>query len=541
MTPQEEWKKKARRLLTDPDGRKALKEYGIDVEVVEQNKPAEEKPVVVVLCPTYRAPEPQMQDSMTAMVRYTRDNGHATVYGGPPLSSSVIHWSRNGLITEQLRSGKPWTHALLIDDDMVCQPDFLSRLLAHKKDIIAGVCTRRADPPIPNIRLFDPDTGKYNQIWEWEENALIGDHKRLAVGTGFMLVSRHALEQVATAYFECLWEKEFYGLDGERLENLKAKRLELFDKDQTCYWFRFLPSLGDPIEMGEDISFCFMATRYCDIPVYVDTSVQPGHIGSYAFSISDFLPYRDECVLRAKVEGNYPMEVPPMKISVLFPTRGRPDNVKRLMKSLQETSTVMPEVVLYVDDDDTPPDVDAVIVRGPRITMSKMWNRCMDASSGEILMMGGDDLIFKTKGWDDQVRRAFAAFPDRLIFLHGDDKMHGKNFGTHGFVHRKWVETLGYLCPPYFASDYNDTWLNDVANAINRRIYLPFVTEHMHPLAGKAEWDQTHKERLERQKEQNSAKLYEELLSERKADAKKLYDRINGKSVLDRQPQLVTV
>jgi len=124
------------------------------------------------------------------------------------------------------------------------------------------------------------------------------------------------------------------------------------------------------------------------------------------------------------------------------------------------------------------------------------------------------------------VRRAFAAFPDRLIFLHGDDKMHGKNFGTHGFVHRKWVETLGYLCPPHYESDYNDTHLNEVADMINRRIYLPFVTEHMHPLAGKAEWDKTHLERLERQKKQNTAELYASKSWERVRDAELLRDAI---------------
>ena len=544
MTPQEEWQKKVRRILLDPDGRAALKSFGIDIELADPNKKQADKPIVVILCPTYRAPDPQMQDALGAMVRYTRGKDIATVYAGAPMSASVVHWSRNGLISEQLKSGKPWTHALFIDDDIVVEPDYLERLLAHQKDIVAGLCTRRQDPPVPNIRMFDEATGDFRQIWEWPKDKLI---EVGAVGTGLMLISQHALEQVAQAYFDCLWEKEFYGLSDERAQEIKAARLKQFDESKICYWFRFLPAFKTPIEYGEDISFCLVAKRYAGLSSFVDTTVQPGHIGPYAFSIRDFEPYREQCILKAKVSGSYPMEVPEMKISILCPTRGRPENVRRLIDSVVETATVPPEFVFYVDEDDktfpaSVPYPDVKVIVGERILMSKMWNRLAQAATGEILMMGGDDLIFKTKGWDDQVRRAFAAFPDRLIFVHGDDGIYGDKFGTHGFLHRNWMDAVGYFVPPYFASDFNDTWWNDVSNALGRRVPLNFVTEHLHPLAGKAEWDKTHQERLARHKETNPEKLYAELEKERIGDVNKLAERIrDGQSTPTRQPQLVTI
>jgi hypothetical protein len=301
MTPHEEWDKKVRRIVTDPDGRAALKRLGIDIEVAAEQR-VNSLPTVVVLCPTYRAPEPQMQDALLAMVQHTRKTECATVYAGAPLQASVVHWSRNSLITEHMKTGKPWTHVLMIDDDIVVEADALERLLSHKKDIIAGLCTRRQDPPVPNIRFFEEETGIFRQIWEWPEKQLI---EVGAVGTGFMLISQHALEQVAQAYFDCLWEQEFYELRGEKLERLKTVRVKKFDEEKICYWFRFLPALTNPIEMGEDISFCFMAKRYCGLSTFVDTSVQPGHIGNYPFSIRDFLPYRDACVERAKQDGTY--------------------------------------------------------------------------------------------------------------------------------------------------------------------------------------------------------------------------------------------
>jgi hypothetical protein len=213
---------------------------------------------------------------------------------------------------------------------------------------------------------------------------------------------------------------------------------------------------------------------------------------------------------------------------------------------------VAPEIVLYRDLDDTTPipafsrpDVELKVVLGERILLSKMWNRCADVATGEILMQAGDDIVFKTKGWDDQVRRAFAAFSDRLVFVHGNDGVYGPKFGTHGFLHRRWVEALGYMSPPYFSSDYGDTWMNEVANAINRRVYLPFVTEHLHPMAGKAEWDQTHKERLERGKQDNVEAIYRDLAPQRAEDVRKLERAINefthGKNLPTGQPELAAV
>lgn len=540
------WDKKLLQMVKDPAGRAAMKKLGIDIEIGKPD--LADKPIVAILCPTYRGPQPLMKDAMTRMIEYSREQG-IIVYTTAPYSASVVHWSRNGLIQAHLKSGKPWTHVLFIDDDITVEPDTIVRLLSHKKDIVAGLCTMRQDPPLPNMRLYDEESGKYQQIWEWPEGQLVGDHKRLAVGTGLMLISQHALEQVAQAYFDCLWEVETYGLAGDKLETMKAQRLDAFDKDKVCYWFRFLNAPKAPVEMGEDISFCYMATRYCDVPVYVDTAVTPGHLGSYPYSIRDFLPHRDECVLRAKINGQYKMEVSEMKISILCPTRGRPENVKRLLDSIKETSTVMPQVVFYRDDDDAPFPLDfywsqrmnVKVVNGPRIKMAEMWNRCAEVAEGEILMVAGDDIVFRTKGWDDDVRRAFAAFPDRLVMVHGNDGVYAEKFGTHFFLHRNWVDAVGYVTPPYFEGDFVDTWWNEIATALNRRIYFPFVTEHMHPIARKAEKDNTYREKEARQKKENSEQLYKELRSERKADFQKLAAIIDGQGNLTRQSQLAAV
>ena len=177
-------------------------------------------------------------------------------------------------------------------------------------------------------------------------------------------------------------------------------------------------------------------------------------------------------------------------ISVLCPTRNRPNSVRRLVASALATAAKMPEFVFYVDDDapgSVPQDVrdlpGVVLVTGPRIVLSDMWNRCLEAASGDILMQCGDDIAFRTTWWDSIVTDAFAQVPDRIGLAYGDDGtgIHDHTFGTHGFVTREWTDTVGYFTPPHFSCDYGDTWLNDVADRVGRKMFLPILTEHLHP------------------------------------------------------------
>lgn len=549
------------KLLKSSAGREVLgKRFNMQLRMAGQDAPASDKPMprVAVLVPCYKSPETEMKTALHEMIKFTNASGEAIGYWGPFFTqASVVHFVRNELITALLKSQEPFTHVLFLDDDIVPEKDALLKLLAHEKDIVGAVCTTRRDPPIPNIREWDEEAKVLKEIWYWKENGLkeVG-----GVGTGMLLISADALEKVAEAYFTCAFEKEMFQLPDERAQWLEAQRRKRFDETAKCMWFRFLSGLAGYDEWGEDMSFSLMAWRYAGIPVYCDTSVQPMHIGQYGYSVRDFLPHRDEALAKAKAEGRVKTFDPTLiaemanksadyesRISIILPSRGREAETIRLIESIKETSLKMPEIIVYQDDDDIPYSRLALtggvlVVQGPRQTLSKCWNQAVKHATGNILMLGGDDLIFRTKGWDAAVAEAFESCPDKILFVHGDDGAHGANFGTHGFIHRKWMETVGYFVPPYFSSDYNDTWLNDVANALGRRLYIPFVTEHMHPLFGKAEWDTTHKERLERQKEQNTDELYKKLLPERQADADKLAKVIrNGQSSSTRQPELAAL
>lgn len=218
-------------------------------------------------------------------------------------------------------------------------------------------------------------------------------------------------------------------------------------------------------------------------------------------------------------------------ISLLCPTRKRPHELLRMVDSVRLTSTVTPEIICYVDEDD--PSYNSrhfygtKFIHGPRIVLSNTWNKCAEAATGEILGQMNDDVIFRTRGWDLDVENEFAKWPDKIVLVHGSDGSDRPSgdrgaFGPHPFVHRRWMEKLGYFTPPYFSSDYGDTWVNHLADVLGRRRYLPFVIEHMHFWFGKAPQDETTNDRLERHSADNVGELYNGLAPLREIDIEKL-------------------
>ena len=105
--------------------------------------------------------------------------------------------------------------------------------------------------------------------------------------------------------------------------------------------------------------------------------------------------------------------------------------------------------------------------------LSVLWNDCLQRSSGKIIQMGGDDLIYSTQNWDRLVVDEFKhAFPNGIGFVYGPDGIFYSNLGTHGFVSRLWTDTLGHFTPPYGFTYFNDNWIFEVARKIGKLHYV---------------------------------------------------------------------
>jgi hypothetical protein len=294
----EKFTKQTQRMLRDPLGREVLgQSLGLQIGFVEEEKDMKR---VAVLVPSYRSPHPRMIDATGIATRHAQQ--FAQLFYPPRVSSCVIHWVRNHLIAELYKAKTKFTHVCFIDDDIVLAQDHIARLLEHNVDIVAGLCTRRTDPPIPNLRSKH-ENGDYTDTLVWPNHG--GLIEVDAIGTGFMVISKVALDRIAEFYMNCEYEKliakdQFPHLTEEQLaEGFKADsehRRSIFEINGNAWWFQFLPQLKRRNgEYGEDISFCLKA-NLAGLKVYCDTAVQPFHMGDYPYCYEDYIPHREAAI-----------------------------------------------------------------------------------------------------------------------------------------------------------------------------------------------------------------------------------------------------
>jgi hypothetical protein len=211
---------------------------------------------------------------------------------------------------------------------------------------------------------------------------------------------------------------------------------------------------------------------------------------------------------------------PPLEtIDILVPTRERPERLRELLTSVRETASDMAKVraYCYVDDNDGITraalpvlEVDYPWVHfriGPRLTISgDWWNKLWEVSSGDILFQAGDDLVFKSEGWDDRVREQFRSYPDHILLVYGDDGINGEKHASHAFVSRHSTKILRYYLPRHFEHLYNDTWLMELYRMAGRIVYDgKIVMDHRHFSKYPELWDETYADRRSERKSRSRA------------------------------------
>ena len=114
----------------------------------------------------------------------------------------------------------------------------------------------------------------------------------------------------------------------------------------------------------------------------------------------------------------HPQTIVPAGLSVLLPTRGRPEKLARMLDSLFALAArpEAVEAVLRIDDDDRDTQVvdfrrwNCQVVIGPRQSMGALNTACLNAMRHDLFVTSNDDLIVRTEGWDQRIRAAAAAY-----------------------------------------------------------------------------------------------------------------------------------
>jgi hypothetical protein len=181
------------------------------------------------------------------------------------------------------------------------------------------------------------------------------------------------------------------------------------------------------------------------------------------------------------------------RLVVLVPSRGRPDNIKRLQESWIETCTHGAQLITYVDlDDPCLAEYESLrskyfpIFTGPRKRFIGTLNMAAQAwmDRADILGSIGDDHVPRTKGWDGAVIRALESNPG---IAYTNDLFQMGNLPTAAYISKEIIQALGYMAPPSFVHLYCDNFWRELGLATDSLTYLPDqIVEHMHPFCGKA-------------------------------------------------------
>jgi hypothetical protein len=210
------------------------------------------------------------------------------------------------------------------------------------------------------------------------------------------------------------------------------------------------------------------------------------------------------------------------KVSVLVPTRGRLQRLRTLLDSYAATVTnpESAELVFRVDDDDTA-TIEMLrgwnVVIGPRLggysSIPAFFNELAAAASGDVLMCGNDDMVFRTVGWPELILHAANGYPDGLFDLGVNTLNH-----THypfATVSRKAVDALGFIWDPRIF--WGDMYLRDAMAAFGRCVWLPHI-QIDHDWAG---WkpDEVYREGLQPKRRGESAEYWPTVHAPAVADA----------------------
>jgi glycosyltransferase involved in cell wall biosynthesis len=196
-------------------------------------------------------------------------------------------------------------------------------------------------------------------------------------------------------------------------------------------------------------------------------------------------------------------------ISILLPTRGRPEQAERLLQSIVETTEDPShiEVILYADDDDPAShaiqrdDLSIIKIIGPRLPMGGLNTACLERSTGDIIVPLNDDMVIRTSNWDRRIIEIHERFPDQVYLAYPNDLHTGEKLPSTPIISRKTCEVLTHPFPESYQGGFIDYHIMDIFKRLqvlgeNRIVYLgDVVIEHLHYQYGKAEVDATYEQR----------------------------------------------
>jgi hypothetical protein len=188
------------------------------------------------------------------------------------------------------------------------------------------------------------------------------------------------------------------------------------------------------------------------------------------------------------------------------PSRGRPQNIARLMSTMKATCEMKTDLAVGLDEDDPAlpdyrsvmetsqrPDIVSWEIRNDLRKVTAWTNHLVSWKTYDYRAFGqvGDDNVFSTPGWDTQIMDALEKTP----FAFGNDQYPSRAPGTlscHVFMRAEVVKALGYFGPPSIAHMYVDVAWYAWGTACGITYLHDVLIPHLHYTSGGAPHDATY-------------------------------------------------
>ena len=122
-----------------------------------------------------------------------------------------------------------------------------------------------------------------------------------------------------------------------------------------------------------------------------------------------------------------------------------------------------------------------------------LWNQLYKKTCAPIVGFFGDDVLFHTLGWDEEVRKEFIKDKSIMVSCNDVHIQRGK-IATLFFTHRSLHDKIGYYLNENFRRWYVDEFWSEAFKRAGKMHYREdIVTEHLSPDIFKERADDTYK------------------------------------------------
>ncbi len=395
------------------------------------------------------------------------------------VSTTVINFARNDLVETAIKQKADYL--AFIDADQVFNADYVSRLIAHDKDIIGCPIVKRGVPYTINISMKQPN-GIYAACSHFPEDKLFEVD---GIGMGFVVI--------------------------------KTKVFEKIEKP----WFDFSQKLG------EDLYFCGKA-KEAGFKIWAEPRLEVGHVGSAVYTLQDYRTFHREMPVIPTFEN-------PELISVIIPTRNRGAELAACLETIKK-STVYPnyEIIIVFDGDEENyhkfnGDYRKILLKN-RQEVIRAVNEGLKVARGNIVVNAEDNSV-AGKGWLSFAYQKFCDTGKQAIVVLNDTIQRGF-VATHFLTSKDVLKELnnGQFYSTEYTHFFGDTDLAMRYKGTPRYRYAKYaILKHLHPTAKTAKIDETYEKSFKESFKRDQEVFEKKHNCEFVIDEQGMYLKKNGK------------